>query len=199
MIEIWKDVAGYENYYQVSNLGNIKSKDRLIEVDDYINHHATCRGFSYVMPGKIMKQRITQFGYKAVSLVNAEGKQKGFMVHRLVAEAFLPNPNNFPFINHKDENKQNNFVDNLEWCTAEYNINYGTYLERRSNTQRYTNKNMRSVIAVDANDNVLQFISIRDAARILNIYQSNIQYALKKGTKCGGFYWFLKEGGNNAA
>ena len=70
MIEIWKDVVGYENYYQVSNLGNIKSKDRLIEVDDYINHHATCRGFSYVMPGKIMKQRITQFGYKAVSLVN---------------------------------------------------------------------------------------------------------------------------------
>lgn len=199
MIEIWKDIPGYEKFYQVSNLGNVRSKDRLVVIDNYENHHATCKGFSYIKPGKIMKQHTNKFGYYTISLVDENKIGKGYMVHRLVAMAFIENPNNLPFINHKDENKENNNVDNLEWCTSEYNTNYGSCLKRRSEKQRYTNKNMKSVYAIDEKGNFLDFISIRDAARTLKLNQSNIQKALKENNKCGGFYWKLKEGGNYVA
>lgn len=99
--EVWKDVKGYEGLYAVSNLGNI---------------------YSYYMK-KQKKQSIRKDGYKFVVL-KKNGKQKYMMVHRLVAEAFIPNPENLPMINHKDENPLNNCIDNLEWCTALYNNTY---------------------------------------------------------------------------
>ena len=107
--EYWKPVVGYEGHYQVSNFGRVKS----------------------IKFGKerILKPGTNKYGYLLVMLCK-DGKVKGFTVHRLVAEAFLPNPHNYPCVNHKDENKQNNNVSNLEWCSAQYNNTYGTRIER---------------------------------------------------------------------
>lgn len=122
MEEIWKDVVGYECYYQVSNLGNVRSLDRVISFND---------GRIEVRKGKpkILKDHKD---YKRVTL-NKDGKAKPLLVHRLVAQAFIPNPDCLPIINHKDENPSNNNVDNLEWCTHRYNRMYGTTEERRRN------------------------------------------------------------------
>lgn len=111
MEEIWKDIKYYEHYYQVSSLGKLRSLDR---VDCNGNHRK----------GKPLKLFCDKDGYLIASLSKA-GVAKHYKVHRIVAEAFIPNPNKLPQINHKDENKQNNRVDNLEWCTAQHNINYG--------------------------------------------------------------------------
>lgn len=117
MKEIWKDVKNYEGLYQVSNLGNVKVLDRI--VNSAIKNNTKVK-----RKGRMLKQYIKQ-GYPQVTLT-LNNKRKYCNVHRLVAEAFIPNPNNLPQINHIDENKLNNNVDNLEWCTAKYNCNYGT-------------------------------------------------------------------------
>ena len=111
MKEIWRDIKGYEGLYQASNLGNIRSLDR-----------KDGRGFN--RKGFVMSPIPAKTGYLNIHL-SKQGKGKTFQIHRLVAEAFLPNPENLQIINHKDENPQNNVVDNLEWCTYKYNSNYG--------------------------------------------------------------------------
>lgn len=102
-MEIWKDIEGYEGLYQVSNEGRVKSVRRNV----------------------ILTPSSNGIGYLHVVL-SIDGKQKTFYVHRLVAEAFIPNLDNLPEINHKDENKANNSTENLEWCHHKYNSNYGT-------------------------------------------------------------------------
>lgn len=121
MEEIWKDIKGYEGKYKVSNLGRVKSlKDR--------------HGYRE----KILKQLLTHHGYMQVMLFDkAKGnKGKRYYAHRLVAEAFISNPNKFPIINHKDEIRTNNRIDNLEWCTHKYNSNYGTARVKISETHK---------------------------------------------------------------
>ena len=112
MDEIWKDKKDYEGHYQVSNWGRVKSikfgKERIL---------------------KQSKDKKT--GYLHVVLCK-ENILKSYLVHRLVAEVFIDNPNNYKEVNHKDENKTNNVVSNLEWCDRKYNINYGTINERLS-------------------------------------------------------------------
>ena len=114
-MEIWKDIKGYEGLYQVSNKGRIKS----------LNYRRT---------GKegILKGVPTKYGYLMVTLYKKGEKPEHFSVHRLVAEAFIPNHDNLPEVNHIDENKENNHVKNLEWCDRKYNMNYGTRNERAS-------------------------------------------------------------------
>ena len=112
--EQWKDIAGYEGLYQVSNLGNIKSLNRI----------SIKEGRDYRVKEKVLKTFLCSSGYPTVVL-SVNGKKETLMVHRLVALHFIPNPNNYEQINHKDENRQNNNVDNLEWCTQHYNLNYG--------------------------------------------------------------------------
>ena len=108
--EEWRDVPGYLGYYMVSNFGRVKS---------------LCYGKERILkPLKVGK------GYLQVILFK-DGKHKSFYIHRLVALVFLPNPDNLTIINHKDENPLNNCVDNLEWCTQKYNVNYGTGMIRR--------------------------------------------------------------------
>jgi len=111
MNEIWKDIEGYAGLYEVSNMGQVRSlwfgKTRILK------------------PGK------NTCGYLQVNLCK-DGKQKMFLVHRLVANAFIPNPQGYPVINHRDENPLNNSVDNLEFCTRKYNVNFGTALKRRA-------------------------------------------------------------------
>lgn len=115
MIEEWRDVKGYEGYYQVSNLGNVKSLDRVVSTGRY--------------HGRVMKYSLTPKGYKIVWLTK-NSKRKGVSVHRLVALAFVSNPENKPIVNHLDEDKANNRFDNLEWVTNIENMNYGTRNER---------------------------------------------------------------------
>ena len=115
-MEIWKPVVGYENLYEVSNYGRVRSLDRV-----------DCAGRK--RKGKELKQRSDKDGYKRAGL-SKNGTSKPLLVHRLVAIAFISNPQNKPQINHKDENKANNCVWNLEWCDQAYNNNYGTRNER---------------------------------------------------------------------
>ena len=120
-----KAVKGYEGYYEVDQFGRVYSIERVVSVED--------NGRQYRKPigGKQMKQGMHSKGYKIVSLTK-DGKTKTAFVHRIVAEAFISNENNLPMVNHKDEDKTNNFVDNLEWCTAKYNRSYGKAIEKHA-------------------------------------------------------------------
>lgn len=124
--EIFKDIKGYEGLYQISNFGNVKSLER-----DKIYPNGK------IQPKKeqFLKPFINGGGYPTVRLCK-KSKVKNYTVHRLVATAFIPNPDNLPCVNHKDENKQNNNVENLEWCSVAYNNNYGTRLERVSSSHK---------------------------------------------------------------
>lgn len=106
MEETWKDIPGYEGLYRVSNYGNVLSLNyRLCGYSKQIAPKCNSKGYLWV-------------------LLYGKGKGKPMLIHRLVALAFLPNPNNYPQINHKDENPKNNHLSNLEWCTASYNVKY---------------------------------------------------------------------------
>ena len=120
-----KPVPGYEGYYEVDNLGRVFSVDRIIQVND--------NGRIYDKPihGALLKQTNHSQGYKTVALTK-NGKTKQEYVHRIVASAFIPNPDNFSVVNHKDEDKTNNFVDNLEWCTVSYNNTYGEKTKKQA-------------------------------------------------------------------
>lgn len=114
MIEVWKDVVGYEGRYQVSNLGEVRSLPIKSVFKD---------GQVHYLKGMILKQTFTSTGYKKVEL-KKDGISKSFKVHRLVAMAFIVNTYEKPFINHKDGNRINNIVDNLEWCTQKENMKH---------------------------------------------------------------------------
>lgn len=124
-MEIWKDIDGYEGIYQVSNEGRIKS----LEKTWISGKHKTIRH----QQEKILKNSKDSYGYFVVGLSKG-GKSKTLKVHRLVAEAFIPNPNGYKTINHKDENPENNSVSNLEWCTQAYNNTYGGRTRKTSKT-----------------------------------------------------------------
>ena len=125
-VEVWKDIRDYEGLYQVSNWSRVRSLDRYVNANN---------GSLQFKQGKILKTRQTWDGYLIVDLHKA-GRIKTVKVHRLVAEAFIPNPDNLPQVNHKDENKQNNVVTNLEWCTNDYNYHYGTCIERKAKSKQ---------------------------------------------------------------
>jgi hypothetical protein len=120
-----KPVVGYEGYYEVDQFGRVFGVDRTVSVND------NGRVYDKPLAGKQMKQSMHTKGYKTVSLTK-DGKTKLCFVHRIVAEAFIPNPDNLPMVNHKDEDKTNNFLENLEWCTASYNRTYGKAIERHA-------------------------------------------------------------------
>lgn len=112
MEEIWKDIPGFEGLYQVSNLGRIKSFRKSNKFFGQKEH--------------FLKPTPNTTGYGVVALYRGPKDKEKFLVHRLVAMAFIPNPNNFDSVNHLDENKSNNAAENLEWCTISYNNAYGT-------------------------------------------------------------------------
>lgn len=131
MTEIWKDVVGYEGIYEVSNLGRVKRLAHTY-VDTYKSgRHRTKSEF--ILCGTTLPN-----GYVMVDL-HIDHKRTRKYVHRLVAEAFIPNPNNYRFVNHKDETRDNNVVCNLEWCTRAYNNSYGTNRQRMVETRKRNN------------------------------------------------------------
>lgn len=184
MEEIWKDVVGFEDYYQVSNLGNVRSKDR--EVNTW---HGVI-----LKKGRILKQSIGKNGYYSVCL-QVQNKKKSYSVHRMVAQAFIQNKDNLPYINHKDENPLNNIASNLEWCTAMYNINYGTCKERRNQTKREMSKLSKVTMQYNLDGTfVKEWKSTKEIERELGFSNQSISACCKgKAKKSNGFIWKYKE------
>ena len=150
-MEIWKDIKGYEGLYQVSNYGKVKN----------------------VNTNKILKQFLTDKVYCKVSLSNC-GNKKHLRVHRLVADAFIPNPDNLKQVNHIDENKQNNNADNLEWCDGFYNMAYSFG---------------KKVLCIETD---IIYDSICEAGRKTNIKDKDISLVCNgKRKSAGGFHWKL--------
>ena len=185
MQEIWKDIKGYENIYQVSNLGRVKSLTRKINVLHGVR----------IIQGHILKPFKTNTGYFRVDLKSHQ-KSNYKSIHRLVAETFIPNPNNFPIVNHKDNNPTNNKVDNLEWCTQSYNIKYAYKYGNAKPTSGCFKKgniphNCRKINQyTKSKEFICSYISIREASRLTNIKESSINNCLLKYTKTsGGFIW----------
>lgn len=215
--EVWKDVVGYEGFYMVSNLGRVKSVDRVV---------LGRGGFAWRIKGKMIKCRTTKHGY-CQSLLTKNNRTKAFLVHRLMMLAFVPNPNNYPIINHKDENPSNNYIhvnsdgsidfgkSNLEWCTYSYNINYGTRHERYRETCKRNHstekflKTMkergrlcaeREVLCLDDNMEIVSaFKSVAEAARQIHVGSTTIRNIMYKNKKQGtkrksyGYLWIYKD------
>ena len=165
MNEIWKNIDGFENLYQVSSLGRVKSlkynKERILK------------------PGNNGK------GYLWVQLWR-EGKVTQCYIHRLVAQTFIENPDNLPQVNHINEDKTDNRVNNLEWCSIVYNLNYGTHNERIATALS------KPIYSVNKTTNEITYYqSISDAERVANIAHQNICSCLKGKLKsAGGRYWY---------
>lgn len=174
-MELWKDVVGYEGFYQVSNMGRVRSLDRFIVAKD---------GTKREYKGRLLTPCDAGKGYRTVML-QANGKRSTPRLCRVVATAWIPNPNNLPQVNHKDEDKSNDKAENLEWCSAVYNTNYGTGIKRRAR------KISRKVNQYDLNGVFVKaWDSIRDAEQALNIDNSHITRCCKgRLYQTGGFRW----------
>lgn len=181
--EIWKDIIGYEGLYQVSSLGRVRSLNRSILIEGKR---------TYFKEGKILKPLKAGAGYQYVNLWKCN--HRNFVgIHRLVAKCFLPNPNNYNQVNHKDEDKTNNNVDNLEWCNAKYNMNYGNVGKKISKGVTANNGFSVPVVQFDLKWNKIgSFQSAADAERATGICASSIRKVCLNRPKfntAGGFYW----------
>ena len=196
MKEEWKDIKGWEGYYMVSNLGNVKSLERTVR---------NGKGYRTV-PERIMKLQKNRNGYLSVILTK-DGIIKRCTIHKLVAEAFLPNPQNYKEVNHKDENKENNIISNLEWCDRLYNMTYngrakkvGEKLKGRKHSEetikKIAERLSKPVFSVNKESGLIMWWqSASEAGRILGITKQSI-CACCKGRKyksAGGFYWFYAD------
>lgn len=194
--EIWKDVAGFEKYYQVSNFGRVRSKDRLI-----INAQNT-----YLKKGRILKPCFDGAKHYLFVGLHIENKVKQINVHRLVANAFVPNPHNFPQVNHINEDKTDNRATNLEWCTAAYNTNFGSAMKRAAQTYRkhYNRQKIAYENSACCRKIVFQYSlsglflkeweSLTEIQRELGFCRSNISKCCKGiYSQANGYIWKFKE------
>ena len=168
--EIWKDVAGFEGLYQVSNFGNVRSVTRLITRSD---------GKTYLKKGKRLKSFVTNKGYEYVMLNDFNSKQHLKTVHRLVAQAFVDNPDNLAVVNHKDENKLNNAAANLEWCTQSYNMTYNQVNQRISSKLKGRKAN-NAVRVIDESTGTV-YTSKQQCAKACNL-RWNVLNSMINGT-----------------
>lgn len=173
-MEQWKDIKGYEGLYQVSNMGVIRS----------------------LYTGKILKAKKETNGYMRVKLYK-DGKGKSHTVHRIVAEHFIPNPYNLPQVNHKNEIKTDNRVENLEWCDAKYNLSYNNGQRKRAD--KNTNGKCSKIVLQYTLDGVFiaEYPSTHEVQRQLGYYNGHISECCRGERKQRfGFVWRYKEGVN---
>lgn len=179
--EEWKDIPGFDGAYQVSTLGRVRSVDRI-----YHRQYKNGRDDTTHHKGRILKQRVSTTGYWIVSIVY-KCKSMIFLVHRLVAITFIPNPDNLPEVNHKDENPLNSHVDNLEWCDRLYNIRYGTGIERNLLPRR---KRIEQ-LTMDG-EHIAYHLGVRETCRATGMHKRTIQRCLhnKQGFNSAyGYRW----------
>lgn len=188
MDEIWKDVVGYEDLYKVSNLGNISGKDRICFNEG--------RNFEFHKKEKLLSQCDCSSGYKSVLLFN-NGKRKLTLAHRIIAQAFIPNPEHKLYVNHIDGDKYNNIVSNLEWVTASENQLHAFKIgiKKPTNTNRFgsENTNSKPIYQYKMNGEFVKYFgSIIDASRETGINKSGISSCASfryKNSHAGGFLW----------
>ena len=180
--EVWRWVVGYEGLYMVSNHGRVMSIPTIIEKGN---------GITVLVDGRLIKPSAIRKGYLQVALTK-NGKQKPMRVHRLVAEAFIPNRLGLPCVNHIDENKANNVVGNLEWCDVEYNNRYGTRNERISR------KIGKPVLMTRGGLVVREYPSVSAAYDLTGISSGHISECCNgKRHSAGGYEWKYKENKND--
>lgn len=205
MEEEWRDINGYEGYYQVSNMGRVRSMDVAVP------HPRP--GHLSIKKGKVRKQFLDGKKHYLTVGLHRDAVTKTLNVHRLVANAFIPNPLNLPQVNHIDEIKINNEALNLEWCSASYNMKHGGAVERQL-FSRYLNNSKedlsaRSLVTKFAKQSrncerpviqisglgffIAEFTSASSAGRTLGVDRANIQSCCKgRARTCGGFKWEYK-------
>lgn len=169
-MENWKDAVGYEGLYKVSDIGNVMS----------------------VRTGKLLKTKKNNRGYIQVHMfINKKDYMQ--LIHRVVGKAFIDNPDNLPQINHKDEDKNNNSVENLEWCTNIYNRRYGTGCQRSTEHHDYKKisiLNSKPIMQFSKKGQLLNtFYGVKEAERQTNICESNIRKSMRQGYYAGGYKW----------
>lgn len=173
-METWKAIAGYEGLYEVSDLGRVRSLN-----------------YNHTGVAKILNPRKNRGGYLLVALFK-DGKRKDMQVHRLVAQAFIHNPNNLETVNHRDEVKTNNAASNLEWMSVADNLNYGSH-NRRSAEARVNNPKMsKPVRQLDKTTGELlaTFPSTHEAERVTRIHRQSICCCCNGERKsAGGYNW----------
>lgn len=176
-MENWKIIKDFDNY-EISDKGRVRSRDRT-----YIDS----MGRQYNKKGQLIKIKIQigKYNYKqAMVHIVQNGKEYRLLVHRLVAKAFIPNPNNYPQINHKDENSLNNNVENLEWCIAKYNIHYNNL------KQRVSKNKCRKINVYDGNHNFLETVdSAIEASIKYHVSRGYISTACHQLIKAKGYYF----------
>ena len=177
--EIWRDIEGYEGYYMVSNMGNVKSLERTVWDN---------RGYYKTIQERILRAGKGSDGYLQVGIYR-ERKRKMYLVHRLVASAFCENPHGYTEVNHIDEDKTNNCVENLEYCSRSYNLTYNDRAKKAG--RKAGKKKSKPVIAIDKITGlILEFPSAKEAESHTGIAQSHICACCKgKQNSAGGFYW----------
>ena len=186
--EAWKDIPGYNGRYQASNLGRIRSMDREVTKSN---------GSKEFYKGKVLKPFVGTNGYLYITIAEEPGKFRPRRLHRVIAETFIPNPLNLPQINHINEDKTDNRVCNLEWCTAEYNTFYGHRIEKFAKSNRNNPALSKGVNQYDLEGNYLRnFPSAAEASRYLGrdcVAACRIgqccRHLFKTGNSAYGYLW----------
>jgi hypothetical protein len=177
--EIWKDVVGFEGLYQVSNYARFKSLPKIIRPE----------GRSYAVGERLIKSHVNKYGYVKVPFIK-DYKKYNKQVHRMVALAFIPNPENLPQIDHIDGDRQNNHVSNLRWCTILENRNFP--LSKKSHDEAIERQRIAVVQLTKDGEFIAEHVSMNQAGRDLDIAGGWLCKCIKNGKMCNGF-WFMKK------
>lgn len=183
--EEWRDVEGFEEHLQISSCGRLKRKHAVVV-------RSKNRG-SYTVRERILAINPDERGYMFKS-INIEGRNVNLNIHRLVAKAFVANPNGYPDVNHIDENHSDNIYTNLEWCTRKYNSNYGTIKERTRKTKVNRGHTRKIVLYTYDGEPVKEFDTLDDAGRELGINSVMIGRCCKGTVSCADGYHFRYKG-----